>query len=142
MITAPMRFHHLGVGTMSFQEAIETYRTLGYRLILSVEDPRLAVNVAFLHEPQSPWIEIVSPLGPDGPLKSFITRKMLPSPYHTCYATDQIETCREQLRDLGFLPLGEPQPAVAFAGARIAYHYHPAVGLLELVENPPAWPIC
>ena len=141
MIIAPMRFHHVGVGTVSFQEAIEAYRNLGYRLMLSTEDLRLDVKVAFLYEAGSPWIEIVSPLGPDGPLKSLIARKILPSPYHTCYATDHIETSREQLRGLGFLPLGEPQPAVAFTGARIAYHYHPALGLLELVENPPAWPV-
>jgi methylmalonyl-CoA/ethylmalonyl-CoA epimerase len=141
MITAPMRFHHVGIGTVAFEEAIETYRTLGYRLILSAEDLRLDVRVAFLYESESPLIEVVSPLGPDGPLKSFIARKMLPSAYHTCYATEHIESCREQLRDLGFLPLGEPQPAVAFAGARIAYHYHPAIGLLELVENPPEWPV-
>jgi methylmalonyl-CoA/ethylmalonyl-CoA epimerase len=136
-----MRFHHIGIGTVSFHEAIEAYRTLGYHLILSTEDPVLDVRVAFLYEAGSPWIEIVSPLGPDGPLKSFIGRKILPSPYHTCYATEHIETCREQLRGLGFLPLGEPKPAMAFAGARIAYHYHSALGLLELVENPPAWPV-
>jgi methylmalonyl-CoA/ethylmalonyl-CoA epimerase len=141
MITAPMQFHHVGIGTVSFQEAIETYRALGYRLVLSTEDPHLDVRVAFLYESESPWIEIVSPLGPNGPLESFIARKLLPSPYHTCYATDHIETCRDQLRNLGFLPLGEPHPAVAFSGARIAYHFHSALGLLELVENPPAWPI-
>ncbi len=34
------------------------------------------------------WIEIVSPIGPDGPLKSLIARKVLPTPYHTCSATE------------------------------------------------------
>src|SRR5919109_633602 len=94
-------FHHIGVGTTTFQATIEAYRKLGYEVITSVDDVALGVKVAFLFSRVSPWIEIVAPLGSDGPLKSFIERKVLPAPYHTCYATQDIEAARKWFKRLG-----------------------------------------
>ena len=109
---------------------------------MRVDDPGLDIRVAFLSCPggTGPWIEILAPLGKDGPLKSLIARKALPSPYHTCYAVDQLDGAADHLRAIGFLPLGSPQSALAFGGARVAFFYHGTLGLLELVESPPAWP--
>ena len=55
------------------------------------------------------------------------------------YITRTIKIKEGYLRNKGFIPLGEPRPALAFGGAFIAYYYHPATGMLELVENPPRW---
>lgn len=122
-----------------FEAAIATYIDLGYSLITSIDDHGLDVRIAFLHGQTEPYIEIVAPLGPNGPLKSLLSRRLLPSPYHTCYATDNVIVTGAYLRNKGFIPLGEPRPALAFGGAFIAYYYHPATGMLELVENPPRW---
>jgi methylmalonyl-CoA/ethylmalonyl-CoA epimerase len=130
-----LEFHHVGIGTTEFDEAISTYESLGYRRSVVVDDTGLNVRIAFVGRSDSPWIEIVSPLGPGGPLASLISRKALPSPYHTCYATPDVDSTGNELRDLGFFPVGKPAPALAFGGARIAYHYHRATGLLELVER-------
>lgn len=132
------QFHHVGVGTTDFEGAIKAYEALGYKTCIVVDDPGLCVRVALLRASTGPLVEIVSPLGSDHPLKSLIARKVLPSPYHTCYSTADIVIGRERLFELGYMPLGDIRPAVAFDGARIAYQYHPAIGLLELVENPPA----
>ncbi len=134
---SPLRFHHVGVGTARFEEAIAVYERLGYRLALSIDDPGLDVRVAFLEGGGGPWVELLGPLGPEGPLKSYLSRRILPAPYHTCYATAELEAAGEALREGGFLPLGAARPALAFRGARVAFHYHPAIGLVELVENPP-----
>jgi methylmalonyl-CoA/ethylmalonyl-CoA epimerase len=133
-------FHHVGIGTTTFEGTIAAYRKLGYEMVVSVDDPGLDVRVAFLSAIGSPWIEVVAPLRSGGPLKSFIERKLLPAPYHTCYATQNMETAQQWFKSLGFLMVQAPTPAAAFAGARIAYGYHAALGLIELVENPPEWP--
>jgi methylmalonyl-CoA/ethylmalonyl-CoA epimerase len=132
-------FHHIGIGTATFEAAIATYIDLGYELITSIDDHGLDVRIAFLHGQTGPYIEIVAPLGQNGPLKSLLSRRLLPSPYHTCYATENVIVTGTYLRNKGFIPIGEPRPALAFGGAFIAYYYHPATGMLELVENPPRW---
>ena len=136
-----LRFHHVGVGTTDFDEAIRIYGALGHRLYRRVDDPLLNVRVAFLSCPHEdgPWIEILAPLGEGGPLHSLIKRKLLPSPYHTCYAVGDLQIASLELQRLGFLPLGEGRRAVAFDHAFVAFFHHAALGLVELVENPPSF---
>jgi len=116
------------------------YIQLGYELIESTDDAGLDVKIAFLRGATGPYIEIVAPLGPDGPLKSMLSRRLLPSSYHTCYETDNLDAAREYIRSKGFIPVGPPRPARVFEGALIQYFYHQATGLLELVQSPPQWP--
>ena len=130
-------FHHIGIGTNAFEAAISVYIDLGYKLIDSIDDYGLDVRIAFLSGAAGPYIEIVAPLGPDGPLKSLLSRRLLPSPYHTCYATENIFVTGKYIRSKGFIPLGAPRPALVFGGALIQYYYHQATGLLELVQCPP-----
>lgn len=130
-------FHHVGVGTLNPEGAVDAYRVLGYGVHARAEDTALGVRVAFLRGP-GPWIEIVSPLEEGGgPLRSLIRRRQLPSPYHTCYAVEEIAAASAVLRAQGFLPLGEPRPAKVFQGALIWYHLHEAIGLVELAQRPP-----
>lgn len=135
-----LKFHHVGVGVLDMEGAIRTYEALGHRLIRSVDDLRINIRVAFLASLSSgPWIELLAPLNPRGPLESLIKRKLLPSPYHTGYGVDSLDLAGEQLREEGFIQLGAACEAAAFDGARVAFHYHDIVGLIELVERPPEW---
>jgi methylmalonyl-CoA/ethylmalonyl-CoA epimerase len=137
-----LQFHHVGVGTTDFEGAIRTYEALGHRLQSSVDDPGLNVRIAFLACPgeEGPWIEILAPLAEGGPLTSLVKRRALPSPYHTCYSVAELEPAVADLRSVGFLPLAEPKNALAFDNARVVFLFHAAIGLVELVENPPVWP--
>jgi catechol 2,3-dioxygenase-like lactoylglutathione lyase family enzyme len=136
-----LRFHHVGVGVIDMEGAIRAYEALGHRLIRGVDDPGINIRVAFLASPSSgPWIELLAPLNPRGPLESLIKRKLLPSPYHTGYGVDNLDLTGAQLRGEGFIQLGATCAAAAFDGARVAFHYHDVVGLIELVERPPEWP--
>jgi methylmalonyl-CoA/ethylmalonyl-CoA epimerase len=136
-----LTFHHVGVGVLDMEAAISLYQTLGHRLHLSIEDPGINIRVAFLSCPgPGPWIELLAPLNPGGPLASLIKRRLLPSPYHTCYGVSDIDAAGESLREQGFMQLGATQPAVAFGGAQVAFHLHELIGVIELVERPPAWP--
>jgi methylmalonyl-CoA/ethylmalonyl-CoA epimerase len=139
ILPASIKFHHVGIGTKTFKDAISIYTALGYELICAMDDLGLDIQVAFLKETDGPYIEIIAPLGTNGPLKSLLARGLLPSPYHTCYETPDIAEAGKLIQNLGFFPVLEPQPAIAFGGALISYHYHPAIGLFELVEDPPKW---
>lgn len=132
-------FHHIGIGTTAFEAAISVYIELGYELIDSIDDHGLDVRIAFLRGAAGPYIEIVAPLGPEGPLKSLLSRRLLPNPYHTCYATDDLVSAGKYIRSKGFIHLGPPRPALVFSGALIQYYYHQAIGLFELVQCPPVW---
>ena len=132
-----LSFHHVGIGTKRFEKAIETYLSLGYTLGLKVDDDLLNVRVALIEDPAGgPMIEIVAPLGEKGPLSAFISRKQLPSPYHTCYAVSDLKRLEEPLRQRGFMPLAPPRPAKAFEDALIQYYLHRSIGLVEFIENP------
>jgi methylmalonyl-CoA/ethylmalonyl-CoA epimerase len=130
-------FHHVGVGTTDLPAAVRVYESLGYTLQSQIEDAELGVRAAFLGS-QGPWIEIVAPLDEGGgPLKGLLARGLLPAPYHTCYAVQELREASRALVARGFVALGKPKPAVAFGGAPILYHAHRAIGLIELVERPP-----
>jgi methylmalonyl-CoA/ethylmalonyl-CoA epimerase len=132
-----LKFHHVGVGTKNFEEAIQRYRALGHELLLRVDDPNINVRVAFVQAASSPLIEILAPLGPGGPLDSLIARKSIPGPYHTCYAVESMAAGSERLRETGLMPISAPMPAAAFAGSLVAFFYDRDIGLVELVERPP-----
>lgn len=135
-----LRFHHVGVGTTDFEGAIECYQGLGHRLHRQLDDPGLNVRVAFLSGPRGigPWIEVLAPLGPDGPLKALLARRSLPAPYHTCYAVDDLERATEHVRLADFVALTAPKPALAFGNQRVAFFFNRSIGLIELVERPPS----
>ena len=135
-----LKFHHVGIGTTMFEDAISVYLQLGYELICSIDDADLDLRVAFVRKDDSPYIELLAPLSPDGPLKSFLARGLLPSPYHTCYETSDINESGDRLQQQGFFPVTKPRPSRALNGALFAYFYHAAIGLLELVEGPTSWP--
>ena len=138
-----LRFHHVGIGTTDFEAAIDTYVAMGHRLEIRVDDPGLNIRVAFLAcpDPAGPWIEILGVLEPGGPLDGLIKRRVLPSPYHTCYTVQDLDLAGSFLREIGFVPLSDPRPALAFSNARIQFSYHPAIGLIELVESPPPFAV-
>ena len=137
---ADLRFHHVGIGTRDFEGAIACYEQLGHTLHLRVDDPILNVRVAFLTGPDGhgPWFELLAPLGPDGPLHALLARRALPSPYHTCYAVDDLQASTQRLRGWRFVPLHPPKPALAFDNQPVAFFYNSKIGLIELVERPPS----
>src|SRR5947208_10471078 len=141
-LPALFAFHHIGVGVLDLEAGIDAYRSLGYRPVVAVDDDRLGVRVAFLAPAQAPrhLIEILAPLGPASPLGSLIKRKLLPSPYHTCYAVGHQTEAERALADRDFAQISQPTPALAMDGAPVTFFYHRAIGLLEIVVSPPFGP--
>jgi methylmalonyl-CoA/ethylmalonyl-CoA epimerase len=134
-------FHHVGVGVLDLDRAIDVYAALGHSLLVKVDDVALNVRIAFVSPgPGAALIELIAPLAGEGPLTALMKRHILPAPYHTCYAVSDLPTAICKLEALGFMRLTEPKPAVAMGGALIAFLSHRDVGLLEFVENPTITP--
>ncbi len=134
-----LAFHHVGVGVRDMAAGLAAYAAIGHPLLMQVDDPVLNIRVAFVESPAGgPLVELLAPLEPGGPLDALLRRKLLPSPYHTCYVVDDLAAGADALAARDFLCVAQPTPALAFDGAPVAFHYHMDIGLIELVQRLPA----
>jgi methylmalonyl-CoA/ethylmalonyl-CoA epimerase len=85
------------------------------------EDPIQRVRVALVGE-----LELVEPCGEDSPVAEVVRKGG--------YEVDNLESAIERARAERRLLISEPQPAVAFAGRRIAFLMTPKYLLVEYVE--------
>ena len=135
------RLAHLGVAVPALDPAAETLRTLlGYRVVSGpFDDPIQKVSVNFLAQaPEGSAdnvaeIELIAPLTPDSPITSML-KKTGGGAYHLCFETNHLEQALDHVKANGCIIVSPPNPAVAFAGRRIAWFYTPNRQLIELVE--------
>jgi len=130
-----MDFHHIGLATKNIDRSIKDYKLLGY---LSnnekIMDPIQNVELCFLEKPNSPIIELVSPLSELSPVFS-ILEKNGTIPYHTCFEVNDIELTIEALKRERFVQISKVVPAIAFNNRKICFLYGINTGLIELLEK-------
>ncbi len=126
-------FHHVGIVTTELNGSTRIYQQLGYEASEQYDDPRQKVMIVLLRRPGSPTIELILPTADDGPAAGWVKR-IKAGPYHTCYEVPDIAEATQSLQGLGFVPLGEPVPAVAFEMRLVLFLWSAEVGLLELLE--------
>ena len=132
-----LKFRHVGIAVESLERALATYQKIfGYAVQSGpFVDPIQKVSVCFLSPGESGGaaIELVAPAGEDSPVNRFLAKGI--SAYHLCYEVDDLDEALKHVRSNGCLVVGDPVPAVAFAGRRIAWFYTPTRQLTELVET-------
>ena len=109
----------------------------GYRVISGpFDDPiqRVSVNFLTTSPTDTTEIELIAPLTDDSPIKATLA-KGGGSAYHLCFETADLDRALEHAVSLRCMVLGQPAPAVAFDGRRIAWIYTPTRQLFELVET-------
>ena len=131
-----LAFHHVGVVTADLDASVALYRALGYQASELFDDPLQQVRIVLCTRDDGPMIELITPATPSSPAAGWLKR-IKAGPYHTCYRVADLEASIEGLRELGFLPLSQAVPAVAFGGRRVIFLFSAAAGLLELVEDQP-----
>ncbi len=133
-----LRVHHLGIAVAEIEESIRGFESLGWvRTGDIIEDEARRVRLAFLcREGSDEKIELVAPAGENSPVSGMLRlMKNNATPYHICYAVNNIEEAVRDLVDSGFLPLSDLAPAVAFEGRRVAFLMNKTAGLVELLEE-------
>ncbi len=131
----PFTLHHTGYLVADIPAAAEHFcQRLGYRVESAViEDPIQTARVQFLRQPGAPsWLELVSPTSDNSKLSAAL--KKGGGLHHLCYEVADLAAASAHLRAGGMFPLGEPVPATAFPGRRIAWFMDAQRLLVELVE--------
>lgn len=134
------RFHHFGLAAADPDRAVGAAALLGYVCGPSIHDPLQRVNLRWCEHASSPPLEIVSPVGAQGPLATILAEHPT-SFYHLCYETGfDTDAALHELRSAGarVVTVVPPLPAVLFNGRRVSFHTVRGFGLIELLEGAPA----
>jgi methylmalonyl-CoA/ethylmalonyl-CoA epimerase len=132
------RLDHIAIAVQNLDSAIETWTNLlgcDRSSVAIHEVPSEKVRAAFIPIGETK-IELVEPLGDDGPIAKFLS-KSGEGMHHIALATDGVETDAERVSELGLKPLGEPS---AGAGGKKIVFLHPRQTnrvLVEFVEPKP-----
>lgn len=130
-----MRIHHVGYLVEDIAAAEKAMEALGFvGEYPGRVDPSRQIHVRFMRN-GALRVELIQPVDAASPVAGLL-RKHRNSPYHFCYATDDLDGRVEALRADGYMTLHPPGAAPAIQGtARVAFLVHPDIGLIELVEG-------
>ena len=112
----------------------ELYDSVSYYEWEVIEDPTIGVKVQFGLENSGLRYELVAPFGVESPITNYLEKNgnMF---HHIAYQVANFNMKCCELRKLGWVPLGEPKPAVAFSGKRVAFFLSPTRLIFELIED-------
>jgi len=130
-------FHHIGI----FVTDLEHGKSHMSNLISinhsseEIVDENIGVKIVFVKDQQDTLYELVAPYGSKSPVKEALSkgRNLL---NHIAYVSDKFDEEILRLRDQGCVPLGAPQKAKAFQGARVIFFLTPLGFIFELIEGP------
>jgi methylmalonyl-CoA/ethylmalonyl-CoA epimerase len=128
-----LTFHHIGIACRDIDKTKTFYLSMGYVAAPVIDDPLQHVSVCFLDKEGAPRLELLAPLDDQSPVERTL-KSVGVSPYHICYAVDNMEEAIASLRAQRFLLVSGPVPACAMADHRVAFLFHKNTGLIELVE--------
>jgi methylmalonyl-CoA/ethylmalonyl-CoA epimerase len=127
-------FHHVGIATKSLEKSAKMYSNLGYTMSAISEEPSQNVRICFLTNQDSTILELVEPLNADAPISRTVIQSGT-TPYHTCYEVEDILQCVDELEDLNFRLLFEPEVSEAMDHGLFCYLFSPEIGLIELYQR-------
>jgi len=78
-------------------------------------------------------IEIISGLGKKSPVDNILKKGS--NLYHMCYSTKNFKEAISSLKKEGFLEISLTKPAKLFSNKLVVFMYHPALGIIELLEK-------
>lgn len=117
------RLHHLGIAV----------RTLPKVKIGPFDDENQRVRVGFVVN-SGVLYEFVQPLNSNSPISRIVDSNV--GLYHACFEVPSMSIALETAKSNECTCIHEPAPAAAFGGRMIAWLYHRAFGLTEILENP------
>ncbi len=127
---------HIAVTTPNFDQTLTDYLGLpGSRLLRGPAlNPVQKVSYAFVVLREGMTVEVLG-LTEGSPIERHV--KQGGGPYHFCYAVGNMEKSIARAKSAGSKLLAKPTADVAFDGRRVAFLFHEAQGVFELVEAFP-----
>lgn len=125
---------HIGIAVKSLDEAVETYKKLGFELKEIEEVPEQRVKVAMLPAGESK-IELLEATSEDSAIARFLEKRG-EGIHHIAVGVEDIEKALENAKNNG-LQLIDEKPRIGAGGKKVAFvHPKSARGvLLEFVEG-------
>jgi methylmalonyl-CoA/ethylmalonyl-CoA epimerase len=127
-------FHHLGIATRSIENCIKIYCKLGYSSTGIKVEPSQNVKICFLTKKGSPLLELVEPINNEAPVAN-IVKNSGTTPYHTCYEVENLQNSLDELEELNFRLLFEPEKTEAMDDGLFCYLFSAEIGLIELYQR-------
>ena len=78
-------------------------------------------------------VELIEPVKNSAYYKS-LAKRIGNGPYHICYEADDFASDIKRLENNGWLMIKPPEEAIAIDGRKVAFFYHEAAGMIELLE--------
>lgn len=128
------KFHHIGMAVTSIDKTKPLLLAMGYCVSDTVIEPVQKVYVAYARKEGFPTIELLEPLDDTSPVKG-ILKKNGNTPYHVCYAVENIQDTIKEMRKEGFRPLGRPVPGHGLNDALMVFLYNMHFGLIQIMEK-------
>ncbi|OQA16768.1 MAG: hypothetical protein BWY64_02450 [bacterium ADurb.Bin363] len=129
-----MRIHHLGYAVKNIDNAINEFLEIGYEKVgETILDEERKVIIQFVKNGEL-CIELVSPVDASSSINSIINKNGS-TPYHICYRVDNITEAVVELKNNGYVLMGEPLSAVAIDSKKVVFMYNKHIGIIELVED-------
>ena len=132
-----LKIHHIGYLVRKKDAARAAFEDLGYRVRADwVRDESRGIDISFI-EKDGTCIELVSPYRKDSDVSGLLQR-MKNTPYHICYLSAHFTEDLSALREMGYLPITEKAPAPALENRKVVFLLHPALGMIEVIDDPEA----
>ena len=128
------KFHHIGTAVNSIEAAKPFYEAGGYAVSDTVLEPVQKVKVAYARKDGVPTVELLEPLDETSPIVN-ILKKNGCTPYHSCFAVENLQHAIKEARKIGYMPLGKPVPGHGLDDALMVFVYNKNVGLVQLMEE-------
>jgi methylmalonyl-CoA epimerase len=128
---------HVAISVRDLDEAVARFVDDLGLVLEGIEDvPSAVTRTAFLPLPAPTSIELVTPLGGQGPLVASLAKRG-PGLHHLCFRTDDIDADVAKLRARGWT-FTTDAPTPGAHGTRIIFVHPRSAGgvLIELAEHP------
>ncbi len=126
---------HVAIAVNDLDEGEKIYQDLG--LVFNkrevVEDQQ--VETSFAHIDENAHIELLKPIGNDGPISKYIEKKG-PGIHHMCFRVKDVTVKSQELRDLGYKLLYE-EPRTGANNCLVNFLHPKSTGgvLIEISEK-------
>jgi len=118
------RLNHVAIAVPDLDAAAALYRdALGAEVGAPQDEPDHGVTVVFINLPNTK-IELLHPLGADGPIAGFLEKNPSGGIHHVCYEVEDIIAARDHLARSGARVLGSGEPKIGAHGKPVLF-LHP-----------------
>ena len=126
------KIDHLGIAVPNLDEALASWRALGFEVSATHDVPTEKVRTAFMAVGES-HLELLEPTDPASSIAKFLEKRS--GLHHVCVEVDDLEKALAEAKARG-VPLIDEAPRVGAGGCRVAFiHPKGASGvLLELKQ--------